>query len=69
MAYNTKPTLTMVFTGETKTINTSFRGVKETPIESDIKVAAAALDYKFKDDDTATFTYGYYTTDSIVAEA
>ena len=69
MAYDSNPTLTMVFTGDNKTINTSFKGVKPTPVESDIKVAAAALDYKFQDDNTATFTYGYYTTDSIVAEA
>lgn len=65
--YSTKPKLTMVFSGENKDISVSFNNVKETPVESDIKVVAAALNNKFEDDLTAEFTLGYYTCDSIVA--
>ena len=70
MAYKEKPTLNMQFAGDVdNSIIVSFPNVKSEPVESDIKVAAAIFDNKLTDDSTAVFDFGFYNSDSIVANA
>ena len=68
MAYDSKPTLHLVFVSENGTKEVTFNNVKDTPVEADINAAGAVFNEKFNDP-TLEYTNAYYTIDSIVASA
>ena len=69
MAFHALPTLNLKFSGNEKDVIVSIPNAKAVPNPTDINAAATTLDGKFAKDNTAEYEFGYYSTDSIVANA